>query len=392
MSGRRIAVLTGTRAEYGLLQWVMTDVRDASDLDLQLVVAGAHLSPFHGHTVNFLLEDGFEPAARVETLTASDTAVGAAKAMALATIGVAEALDRLRPDLLVLLGDRTEVLAAAQAALVCRVPVVHLHGGEVTEGAIDESIRHAVTKLSALHLVAAEPYAERVRQLGEDPQHVHVVGAPGLDHLVRRPLMTREQLEASLGVALGSPLLLVTYHPVTATAEDGVAAVRELTDALDEWPAATVVVTLANADPGGAAVSQALRAWADGRDGAHAYPSLGHHRYISLLSLADAVVGNSSSGIIEAPAVGTPTVNVGPRQAGRLRAPSVHDVAPRRAAVADGLARALSAEGQQVAAARANPYGTAGEVSPRVLAALREVDPAALLVKPFHDRPGQAPG
>jgi UDP-hydrolysing UDP-N-acetyl-D-glucosamine 2-epimerase len=384
----RICVLTATRAEYGLLSGLLRELDDREEVELQLVVSGTHLAPEFGRTAGLIDADGFPAAATVEMLLSSDTGVGAAKSLGLAVMGLAEALDRLRPDVLVLLGDRYEILAAAGAAALLSVPVAHIGGGESSEGAVDESVRHAVTKLSHLHFVAAEPFARRVVQLGEEPWRVHVVGALGVDNIVRLPLLDRSALQAAIGVALGAPTIAVTYHPATLSPDGTGAGLEAVFAALDACPEATVVFTEPNADPGGHAVRQRIRQYAADRRGSTAvFGTLGQLRYLSLLRHADVVLGNSSSGIIEAPALGTPTVNVGDRQRGRLRAPSVLDVAETPAAVVAGLRRALDPD--LAAAAAASPYGTGGTAA-RIADVLVRTPADDLLVKRFHLPAGPA--
>jgi UDP-hydrolysing UDP-N-acetyl-D-glucosamine 2-epimerase len=379
---RRICVVTGSRAEYGLLYWVLHDLRAADGVELQLVVTGMHLSPEFGLTVREIEKDGFAIDERVEMLVSSDTPGGIAQSMALGLIGFSGALQRLAPDIVLVLGDRFEMLAVAQACLVHRVPLAHIAGGDTTEGAFDESIRHAITKMAHLHLVTHESSAQRVRQLGEDPAHVHVVGSPGLDHLRRRPLLERAALEASLGAPLGGRNLLVTFHPVTLDADAGRAEFEELLAALDAQPAETTIwFTHPNADTGGRALIARLSGWAAERPGrVHAHASLGQQRYLSLMAQSDAVVGNSSSGLYEAPSLGVATVNIGERQRGRLAAASVLHCEPRREAIAAAIARAVDLH----CAGVVNPYGD-GRSAPHIVGHLLALpDPQALLHKHFH--------
>lgn len=378
----RICVVTGTRADYGLLRPVLRRLQEHAHHELQVVATGAHLSPEFGLTAAQIEEDGFTIDARVEMLLSSDTPVGVTTSMGLGTIGVAEALDRLAPDLLLVLGDRYEILAAVQAALVARVPVAHLSGGDVTEGAIDDAIRHAVTKMSHLHLVTNEDAARRVMQMGEDPNRVVVAGNPGLDDLLAFSPLSRPELQATLGLRLRPRNLLVTYHPVTLAEESPREASAALLGALDDLgDEIGIVITLPNADPAGRVLIDAAREFAAARDHVVAHSSLGQERYWSVLKAVDAVVGNSSSGLTEAPAVGVATVDIGERQRGRLRAPDTLWAPPRRDEIATAIRRALEQE-----RAVASPYGD-GHATDRVLAALDAVtDPRSLLVKRFHER------
>ncbi len=380
---RKIAVFTGTRAEYGLLYWLLKDIQASARLEFQLIVGGMHLSPEFGSTGQQIEDDGFPVAARVEMLLSSDTAVGVAKSMGLGTIGFADALDRLRPDFLLVLGDRFEALAITQAALVMRIPVAHLHGGEITEGAYDDAIRHAITKMASLHFVAADAYRRRVIQMGEVPESVYTVGAVGLEHIRRQPLMTRAELAASLGFNLDEPYLLVTYHPVTAMDEDPATSFAEILATLDRFPGHRVILTYPNADNGGHAIIALLDAYAAANPlRVFAIPSLGFRRYLAAIANAAAVVGNSSSGLIEVPAVGVPTVNVGVRQQGRLAGSSVLHCAPRRDDMEQALRQALSPAFAEACRHASNPYATGGGVA-EIVRILEECPCAPH--KRFHD-------
>ncbi len=390
MDIRRICVFTATRAEYGLLAPLMRLLRGRPGVRLQVVASGTHLSEAHGMTVREIDRDGFSVDARCDILVPGDSAVSAAASMGLCTTRVAEALERLRPHLFVVLGDRYETLAAAQAAMLLGIPVAHLCGGEVTEGAFDESIRHALTKLSHLHFVAAEPYRRRVLQLGEDPERVFDVGSPGLDNLLLPDLPTRAELEASLGFSLGEQSLLVTYHPATLGGLAPLDALNRLLAAIDRFPEARTIFTAPNADPGGDAVHARLRAHVGERTGrAVLVSSLGQRRYVAALREVSAVVGNSSSGIIEAPAAGTPTVNVGDRQKGRLRASCIIDVPEETEAIVRGIERALSPEMKALARAGGHPYGGPGAAA-KMAEILLSVPLNGLTSKTFHDLPGAA--
>lgn len=392
MNRRRICVVTGTRAEYGHMKWLLRDLNADPAIELQVVAAAAHLSGHHGHTIDEIIADGLPVAAQVDMLLAGDSPVAMAKSLGLGVIGFTDALARLTPDVVLLAGDRYEALAAAQAAMCLRIPIAHISGGETTEGAIDEAIRHSLTKMSHLHFVSSEPYRRRVVQLGEAPERVLNVGAPGLDHLSRTEFMDRPALEASLGMGLADPLLLVTYHPVTLDDGDQTVPVRELLSALDDFPQAAVVISGVNADAGGSVIEAAFRDYAASRPGrVGIFASLGYHRYLSLMRLAAAVVGNSSSGIIEAPAVQVPTVNIGPRQRGRLRAASVIDCATGRAAISAAISRALSPEFQALAKTATSPLGRGG-ASVKIAQALRDWPLDDLLMKSFHDLPAGSEG
>ena len=384
MSRRRICVVTATRAEYGLLRCLLGLLVADPLVQLQLVVTGMHLAPRFGNTVQEIEADGFPVAERLPLPLDDDSELGVIRAMAVATDAFGAAFARLQPDLLVLLGDRFEVLAAAQAAMLCRLPIAHLHGGESTEGVIDEAIRHAVTKMSHLHFVAADAFRRRVIQLGEAPERVWTVGATGLDPIGQLEPLSREQLEEHLGMTLRRPTFLVTYHPVTLDAADQGRRMLDLLEILDER-AGSIVVTGVNADPGGASLWAAATDFALTRpDRVRLVPSLGSRRYLSLAALADAVVGNSSSGLLEAPTLGTPTVDIGARQAGRPRAPSVVHCEEGQETIRAALDRALSPDHRAIAQRRETPYGTPGAAA-RIANVIRSFPLDGILVKRFHD-------
>lgn len=380
---RKVAVFTGTRAEYGLLYWLMKDIQASNRLELQLIVSAMHLSPEFGSTWRQVELDGFAIDAKVEMLLSSDTPVGVVKSMGLGTIGFADALDRLKPDVLVVLGDRFEALAVVQAALVMRIPVAHLHGGEITEGAYDDAFRHAITKMSSLHFTAAEPYRQRVIQMGEAPGGVFNVGAIGLDHLLRSQPMSAEELSASLNFTLRQPYFLVTYHPVTMGGEDPEQATRALLQALDRFPSYQVIMTYPNADNGGRQIIPLLEEYAGRQAGrVLAIPSLGFKRYLAALSRSSAIIGNSSSGIIEAPAFGVPTVNIGTRQQGRLAAHSVLHCKPEASAIHQAIATAVGSEFARSCRKVVNPYGQ-GNAARQIVGILEQYQ--FNTGKQFHD-------
>ncbi|HYD25604.1 MAG TPA: UDP-N-acetylglucosamine 2-epimerase [Croceibacterium sp.] len=383
---RRVCIVTGTRAEYGLLREVVRGVRDAAELKLQLVVTGMHLSPEFGFTIAEIEADGIPIAERVEMLLSSDSAVGVTKSTGIGLIGFADSFARLQPDLVVLLGDRFEILAAASAALFARIPIAHIHGGETTEGAFDEAIRHSVTKMSHLHFVTAEPYRRRVIQLGEAPERVFTVGSLGAEAARNLALLDRHALEDSLGFGLGERNLLVTFHPPTLDETDAARQMQAMLEALGALGDHThIFFTMPNADTRGRELGAMVERFVDGRANARAYQSLGQLRYLSLMALVDGVVGNSSSGVIEAPAFGVPTVNIGDRQAGRLRAPTIVDCAPHREAIAAALEKILSSEFRN-AATRDSSHGTGGAAA-AIVRKLREHPLDGLVKKRFHDLP-----
>ena len=371
---RKICIVTGSRAEYGLLYRLMKEVAADLDLQLQIIATGMHLSPEFGLTYKQIEADGFVIDAKVEMLLSSDSPIGIAKSIGLGVIGFADVLDQLKPDILVVLGDRFEILAAAQAAMVARVPIAHISGGETTEGSFDEGIRHAITKMAQWHFVAAEAYRKRVIQLGESLDRVFAFGAPGLDHLQYLNWLDRSSLEKALGISLNSPIFLITYHPATLGQKQPVVAMNELLAALDEFPQATVIFTYPNADTGGRALVERLDQWVSAnKHRAKAFVSLGQQRYLSLLRVVDAMIGNSSSGLTEAPALKKATVNIGDRQKGRLKASSVIDAAENKNAIVAAINKVLSADFRADLPATQSLYGT-GDVSRRVKETLKAVE------------------
>ena len=378
--------MTGTRADYGHLFWLLKEIEADPELQLQLVVAGAHLSEKWGNTVDQIEHDGLPIAERVPFELNDDSPLAIADSLAQSTSGLAHAFERLQPDIVVVLGDRYEVLAAAQASLMLGIPLAHLHGGETTEGAFDEAIRHAVTKMAHLHFVAADEYAWRVRQLGERDEYIYNFGAPGLDHLTRSTLADRAELETVVDAPLGTPLLAVTYHPETLEPDEGIAGMRAMLAALGAIEGASIVFTGVNADPGHDHLSEEIHDFVDAdTNRRHLVTSLGQSRYLGLLKIADAVVGNSSSGLIEAPALRVPTVNVGDRQRGRLRAASVVDCAPTSEAITDALRKVLDPQFRQALPENPSLYGI-GNAAVRIKDVLKQVNLDGITKKPFVNR------
>lgn len=381
---RKICVVTGTRADYGLLRWVMQGIVDAQGLELQVVATGMHLSPEFGLTYRDIEGDGFRIDRKVEMLLSSDSPAGMTKSMGLGLIGLADALEGLRPDLVLLLGDRFEIFSAAAAALLARVPIAHLHGGESTEGAADEAMRHSVTKMAYLHFVAAEEYRQRVIQLGEDPSRVFLVGGLGIDNIQKLQLLDRPALERTLGFELGRKSLLVTFHPATLDAQAADAQMAGLLDALAGMDDTQLIFTLPNADAGSRALIDRVRQFVAGHANARAYTSLGQLRYLSCLRHVDGVVGNSSSGLIEAPSLGKGTINIGDRQSGRLKAGSVIDCSVDPASIRAALRQLYSPVFQESLKTVRNPYGEGG-ASEKIVGILRNFPLESALKKSFYD-------
>lgn len=381
---RKICVVTGTRAEYGLLRWVMQGIKDDPDLTLQIVATGMHLSPEFGLTYRDIEADGFRIDRKVEILTSSDTSVGIAKSMGLGLIGFADALNDLEPDLIVVLGDRFEIFSAVAAALVARIPVAHLHGGEATEGLIDEAIRHSITKMSHLHFVAAEEYRQRVIQLGEQPERVLLVGGLGIDNIKRLKLLERSALEASLDFNLGKKNLLITFHPVTLEKATAAEQMSELLTALGDLADTHLIFTLPNADTDGRILIKMVEQFVASHPNSRAYKSLGQLRYLSCIAQVDGVVGNSSSGLVEVPSFKKGTIDIGDRQRGRLKAASVIEAAPTRESIAAALGKLYSDGFQGSLKQVTNPYGEGG-ASEKVVATIKSSSLVDILKKRFYD-------
>lgn len=383
---RKICVVTGTRAEYGLLYWLMKEIQADAQLELQVIVTGMHLSPEFGLTYKEV-EQEFRINKKIEMLLSSDTPIGISKAMGLAQISFAEAYAELNPDIVVVLGDRFEIFSAASAAMIARIPIAHIHGGETTEGAFDEAIRHSITKMSHLHFVAAEDYRRRVIQLGEAPERVFNFGAPGLDNLIKLKLLEKDEFEKAIGFKLGMKNLLVTFHPATLEKSTAENQFRQLLNALDELNDTSIIFTKANADADGRAINKMVDDYvASHNDRTIAFTSMGQLRYLSALQYVDAVVGNSSSGLTEAPSFKIGTINIGDRQKGRIKADSVIDCLPEKEAIVGALNKLYSSSFQAGLSNVTNPYGTGG-ASANIFETLRAMPLNNILKKQFHDLP-----
>lgn len=386
---RKICVVTGSRAEYGLLYWLMKEIQGDADLELQLVVTGMHLSPEFGLTWKQIEQDGFTIQRKVEMLLSSDTPTGIAKSIGLGVIGFADALEALQPDVLLVLGDRFEIFAACQAAMAHRIPIAHIHGGEITEGAVDDAIRHAISKMAHLHFTATEPYRRRVIQLGEQPRHVFNVGAPGLDNIAGLQLLDKAQLEQAIDFKLGKRNLLVTFHPVTLENATASTQFEQLLQALDRFDDCHIIFTLPNADTDGRAIIGMIEQYRQRYpERVASFVSLGTLRYLSTLQFMAAVVGNSSSGIIEAPAFKIGTINIGDRQKGRLCGDSVIHCEPEADAIERALNRLFSEQFQASLQNVENPYGDCG-ASAKIKTLLKTQPLDGLLKKSFYDLDGR---
>lgn len=382
MTRAKVCVVSGSRADYGLLYWPMRLIKDASDFELQVVATGMHLAPQFGNTWRLIEQDGFRIDARAEMLLSGDGAVSTAKSIGVGVMAFADIFEGLKPDVILVLGDRFEILAAVQAALVARIPVAHLCGGDVTEGAFDESLRHAITKMSHMHFPTNRIAADRLIAMGESPERVHVVGSPGLDRIRRMNFMERASFFEAVGLKPRRHNIVVVMHPVTLMHDSGFDQLEEVLVAMDEFgPQVGLIVSGANADPAGQEFNSRLEEFVAKHESAVFHLSLGSVLFLNALKHADVIVGNSSSGLYEAPSFGTWTVNVGDRQKGRLRAPTVIDSPPERQAIHAAVSRAL----ETGRGAPENPYGT-GRASEAIVDALRvHKDFSGLLRKPFHD-------
>ncbi len=382
---RKICIVTGSRAEYGLLKPLMEEIKGDNALSLQVIATGMHLSPEFGYTYKEIEKDKFRINEKIEILLSSDSPVGISKSMGLAMGGFAEAYARLSPDIVVVLGDRFEIFSAVAAALVCRLPVAHIDGGEVTEGAIDEAFRHSITKMGHLHFTALEEYRKRVIQLGESPDRVFNVGALGLDNIKRVKLLSRTALSKKFGLKLDRHNLLITFHPVTLEPNSSEEQFKGLLGVLDELTDTSFIFTKANADTDGRIINKIIDEYvSDNSHKAVAFTSMGQQGYLSAMQFADAVVGNSSSGIIEAPSFRIGTINIGDRQKGRVRAKSIIDCMPTVEGIRNAIRKLYSAEFHETLKHVINPYGNA-DAAKKIKKVLRDYNINNILKKSFFD-------
>ena len=380
---RKICVVTGTRAEYGLLYWLMKAINKDEDLQLQVIVTGMHLSPEFGLTYKEV-ETEFKIDKKIEMLLSSDTPIGLSKSMGLAQISFAEAYSELQPDIVVVLGDRYEIFSATVSAMIARIPIAHLHGGETTEGAFDEAIRHSITKMSHLHFTAADEYSKRVIQLGEAPCRVFNVGGLGIENINRLELLSREKFEKSIEFKLAKKNLLVTFHPTTLEKSTARAQFQNLLDVLDSLKDTNVIFTKANSDTDGRIINKMIDGYVLEHQNSVAFTSLGQLRYLSALQFVDAMVGNSSSGIAEAPSFKIGTINVGDRQKGRLKATSVIDCLAEKNSILNALEIIYSSGFKESLLAVTNLYGD-GNASKAIVSVLKQHDLNDILKKSFYD-------
>ena len=381
----KICIVTGSRAEYDLLFWIISNVNDDPELELQLLVTGTHLSPNFGYTVSEIENDGFAISKKVEMVLSADTPSGIAKSTGLGMIGFADAFAELSPDIIILLGDRYEILAAAFSAVVARIPIAHIHGGETTTAAFDEAIRHSITKMSYLHFVAAEEYKKRVIQLGEEPDRVFLVGGLGVDGIVKADLLSKKELEDDLGFLIASKTFLVTFHPVTLDNRGPRDQLNELLAVLETMDDAKFIFTAPNSDTGNSIIHNTINKFvSENSDNSIFFDSMGRKRYLSCLQFVDAVVGNSSSGLLECPTFNIGTINIGDRQDGRLKADSVIDCDPIQESILKAFKRLYSTDFQKNLKSVNNPYGNGG-ASSKIIEILKKKQLPKEIKKQFYN-------
>lgn len=381
-----ISVLTATRAEYGLLKPLINKLNKVGEFDVRVVVTGAHLSSEFGLTYKEIEKDGIKIDEKIEILLSADTPSAISKSMGLAMISFADYFEKLKPDMFIVLGDRYETLAIATVAMNQRIPIAHLHGGETTEGAIDEYIRHAITKMSYLHFTSTEEYRNRVIQLGENPERVFSVGAIGIENILNEKLMSKLELEKSINFVLDRPYAIVTFHPVTLEDNKSKEQIKELLDSLETFNDMKFIFTKANADSGGRVINQMIDDYVNSHENAIAFNSLGVTRYLSALKYCTIVIGNSSSGLLEVPSFGIPTINIGDRQKGRLQADSIINCEPIKEDIEKAIKVALSEQFKRKAKNTINPYGD-GNTSDKIVKIIREfiLNDKIDLKKKFYD-------
>lgn len=381
---RKICVVTGTRAEYGLLYWLMKEIEEDKDLELQLIVTGMHLSPEFGLTYKTIEKD-FKVDKKIEMLLSSDTSIGISKSMGLAQISFAEAYEELQPDILVVLGDRYEIFSAVSTAMIARIPITHLHGGETTEGAFDESIRHSITKMSHIHFTAMDEYKNRVIQLGEQPDRVFNVGGLGIENIKRLKLLSKDEFEKSINFKLNKKNILVTFHPVTLEKSTASTQFQELLNTVDKLQDTNIIFTKANSDTDGRVINSMIDDYVSrNSDKSVGFTSLGQLRYLSALQHVDAMVGNSSSGLAEAPSFKIGTINIGDRQKGRIMANSVINCESNKESISNAFEKLYTDEFKETLKLSVNPYGD-GCASVKIVEVLKNVDLKCILKKSFFD-------
>ena len=387
MTKRKVCVVTGSRAEYGLLYWLMKGIDTDPELELQIIATGMHLSSEFGNTYQQIESDGFVIDKKVDIELSSDSEVGISRSMGLGMIGCAKAFNDMKPDLCIVLGDRFEIFSAVSAAMVAKIPMAHLHGGEATEGLIDEPIRHSITKMSHIHFVAAKEYKNRVIQLGEQPDRVFNVGGLGIDNINKLKLLSRESFEQAINFSLGEKNILVTFHPVTLESSTAEIQFKELLGVLDDLQDTKIIFTKANSDTDGRVINNMIDDYVTNHDNTISFTSMGQLNYLSALQFVDAVVGNSSSGLLEAPSFKIGTIDIGDRQKGRIKADSVISCSPEKEDISKSLERLCSKDFQNIVKNTKNPYGSGG-ASKKIISIIKDINLEEILKKPFYDLMG----
>ncbi len=381
---KKICIITGTRAEYGLLYWLMKGVDADKGLKLQIIATGMHLSPEFGNTYQQIERDGFTIDKKVDIKLSSDSEVGISQSMGLGMIGFAEAFRDLNPDLIAVLGDRFEIFSAVSSAMIAKIPVAHIHGGETTEGVIDESIRHSITKMSHLHFVATNEYRNRVIQLGEQPNRVFNVGGLGIDNINKLKLLPKSDFEKVIDFELGEKNILVTFHPVTLENHTSEVQFQALLDSISELKNTKIIFTKANGDTGGRVINRMIDAYVVKHDNTVAFTSMGQLNYLSALQFMDAVVGNSSSGLLEAPSFNIATIDIGDRQKGRIKSASVISCLPTKKSILSVIDKLHSKDFQDVVDNAKNPYGSGG-ASKKIVKIIKDIDLTNIVRKSFYN-------
>jgi GDP/UDP-N,N'-diacetylbacillosamine 2-epimerase (hydrolysing) len=381
---KKICVVTGSRAEYGLLYWLMKDIIDDKDFELQIVVTGMHLSPQFGNTYQEIEKDGFKINKKVDIQLSSDNEVAISKSMGIGMIGFADAFNDLQSDLIIILGDRFEIFSAAAAALIAKIPVAHIHGGEKTEGSFDDSLRHSITKMSHLHFTAIEEYKNRVIQLGEEPKRVFNVGGLGIDNINKLKLLSKADLENKINFKLGKKNILITFHPATLEKVKSETQFQQLLDSITELKNTKIIFTKSNSDPGGNAINKIIDEYASKNSNTAVFKSMGQLKYLSALQFVDAVVGNSSSGLLEAPSFNIGTIDIGDRQKGRIKSKSVINCLPIKNNIDNAFKKLYSDDFKKIINISKNPYGDGG-ASQRIIKIIKTTDLNNILKKPFFD-------
>ena len=386
MTNKKVCVITGSRADYGLLYWLMKEIDADKDLKLQIIVTGMHLSSEFGNTYQQIEKDGFIINQKVDIQLSSDSKAGISRSMGLGMIGFSDVFNDLQPDLIMVLGDRFEIFSAVSVAMIAKIPVAHLHGGETTEGAFDEAMRHSITKMSHLHFTATDTYRNRVVQLGEQPKKVFNVGGLGIDNINKLKLLSKTDFENTIDFKLGKKNILVTFHPVTLERATSKTQFQALLDSINELKNTKIIFTKANSDPDGRIINKMIDDYASKHDNTIAFKSMGQLHYLSALQFVDAVVGNSSSGLLEAPSFNIGTIDIGDRQKGRIKSESVINCLPNKDAIDSALKKLYSDNFKNIISMAENPYGKGG-ASKKIINIIKKTDLSNIIKKSFFDLP-----